>query len=203
MFIAFIGCDWKASSWVGLNFPSLVVLGSAGCCTWFCGSTENTFLFNLSCWYLYRVVFLVDCSPCHLICRCPIIFFVYFSICLMINSFVSTGRILRKPCLIDFSRPVVVALHNVAWKYCANYGLFVLSIILFNTVFYCCVTRVNFHILVCLVLVAFNICCPFSWTVLSVVDLVWLYIHNHIGPPTILVVLLSFLRFFNLSIFLS
>ena len=69
------------------------------------------------------------------------------------------GHVLRKPSLIDLRRLVVVGKNSAAWKYIVNFGFVVWAIILFTTVFDCCVTRETYHITACLLLVPFNIIC--------------------------------------------
>ena len=92
-----------------------------------------TFAFILS----YRSIVggfpLVDFSPCLLMCRCPIVVFLNFSICLLIIFSVRHVHIFRKTCLIVLSRLAIVGLKSAAWKYCASSGFDVCARTLFVT----------------------------------------------------------------------
>ena len=111
--------------------------------------------------YVSVFFFLVDFIPCNLMCRRLIVVFINFFICKLINPYVRIGNVLITPRLISTRMIVVVRIKNAARKYCAASGLVVQTIILFTTIFYCCVLRGASHIPVCLFLIHFNIYCPF------------------------------------------
>ena len=154
---------------------------------------KTTPVLHLSSRSVYGGFFLVDCIPFLLICRCPIVVYIGFSVCLFINPSVGPVRVLSKPRLIVFVRLVVVGLKSAACKYCASSGLVVWDRILFTTVFGCCVSRGTSHIPV--------FCCSRLYLLFVVgfyspsfiIGIVWWCIHNHIRNPMILVGLFSFL----------
>ena len=115
---------------------------------------------------LSGVVVLVDCSPCHFMCMCPILVLIYFYSCILINPSVRPRHVLRKPCLINLRRRVFVGIKISTWKYFENSALVVWSRILFTICFYCCVSIGTSHIPVCLFLVPLNIICPLFCTVI-------------------------------------
>ena len=80
---------------------------------------------------------LVDCSPCLLVCRCPIVMFLDFSRCLLINFSVRPGHVFNKTCLMALRILSVVGLNSDACKYCTSYGFDVCSIMLFITDYDC------------------------------------------------------------------
>ena len=67
--------------------------------------------------------------------------------------------------MIELRRFVVIGPKSAAWKDCDSSGLFIWDRILFTTIFDCFVYRGTYHIPVCLLLVPFNICCTFDFTV--------------------------------------
>ena len=89
---------------------------------------------------------LVDCSPFILMCRCPIVVFLDFSMCFLMSFYVRTGHVFREHFLISLSRLDVVGLNNYACKYWYISGLDVCARILFTTVSDCWVTRGTSHI---------------------------------------------------------
>ena len=105
-------------------FPSFVAIGST-----FVQNT--TFVLILS----YRSVSggfsLVDCSPCLLMFRCPIVVLLDFSICFSIIFSVRPCHIFRKFCLVALKRFAVVGLNSAACKYCASSGFDVFAIMSF------------------------------------------------------------------------
>ena len=134
-------------------FPSFVVIG-------FTVVQNNIFVLLLSLSSISAGFSLVDCSPCILIYRCPIVVFLHFSICLLINVSVSSGQVFRKPFFIALSTIDVVGLKRFAFRYCAISGLDVCDIMLFVTASDCCVSRGNSHFPV-IFLVPLIISCPF------------------------------------------
>ena len=129
--------------------------------------------------------------------RCPIFVLIYFSILFLTISYIRPGQVFRKTCLVDLSRVAVVGMKSDWWRYWASSGLVAWSRMLFVTTSYCCVSRGNSHIPVCLFLTNFIIPCPlFGRTFLAC--LVCLCIHHHIRLPMILVGILPFLEFLNL-----
>ena len=118
VFISFVGCDWKVSTQVGVKFSFLR-------CTSVRCSAEKSLILNLSFRYVSKRFFMVDCSPCRLIFRCPIVVLIDFSICLVINPSVRSSHVLRKLILIALISLVFLGLKSVACKYCDSYGLVV------------------------------------------------------------------------------
>ena len=137
------------------------------------------------------VFFLVDCIPFRLVCRCPIVVFIGFSRCFLIDPSMRPGHVLRKPYFIALRRLVVIGLNSAAWNYCANSGLVVCARILFTTDFYCCVIRGTPHIPVFSSLLLLTFVVQF-FGLSYLVGIVWWCIHHHIGPPKIWVGLISF-----------
>ena len=86
--------------------------------------------------------YLVDCSPCILMCRCPIVVLLHFSICLLISFSVRPGHVFRKPCLMDLMRLFVVGLNSATCKYCDISGFDVCVRMLIVTDSDCEVSRV-------------------------------------------------------------
>ena len=74
---------------------------------------------------------MVDCRPWLLMCRCTIVVFLYFLICLLISFSVSLGHIFRNPCLMALMILSVVGLKSSACSYCASSGFYVCAIMLF------------------------------------------------------------------------
>ena len=66
---------------------------------------------------------LVDCNPCLLLCRCPIVVFLDFSRCFLMSFSVRPGHVFRKSCLIALRRLAVVGMKSSACKYWASYVL--------------------------------------------------------------------------------
>ena len=128
---------------------------------------KTTLVLHFSYRSVSGVFFLVDFSPYFLMCWCTIFVFINFYRCFFINPSVRPVQVLSKPSLISLKRLVVVRMKSAAWKYCASYGFVVWSITLFNTFFYCCVSRLTSHIPDCLLLVPFIVCFPFFLTEVS------------------------------------
>ena len=70
--------------------PSLVVLG-------YTVVQNTTFIVIFSFKYVSGGVSLVDCIPCLLMCRCPIIVFPDFSRCFFISFYIRPVHVFRKP----------------------------------------------------------------------------------------------------------
>ena len=104
---------------------------------------------------------LVDFSPCLLMCRYPILMFIYFPRCFVMSVLVRPGKVFRKPCLIYLRRIDDVGMKNAAWRYCDSADLVVWISMLFTTTSDFCVSRATYHIPVWLLLMHLNISCPF------------------------------------------
>ena len=102
-------------------------------CTRLYSCAKTTFVLILSSRYVSGGFSLVDCSPCILMFRCPIVVFLDFSRCLLIIVLVRPGRVFRNPYLMALTRLSVVGMNSDACKYCARYGFDVCAIILFIT----------------------------------------------------------------------
>ena len=83
---------------------------------------------------------MVYCIPCLLMCRCPIVVFIDFSILLCINPSMRPDYILRKPSLISLRRLIVVRLKLWHRNIVIVLFLVVWYIMLFNTIFDYCVS---------------------------------------------------------------
>ena len=110
---------------------------------------------------------MADYSTCLLICRFLIFIFIDILICLLVSFYVITGQVFREPFFIAMRRLVFFGVKSDAYKYCDCSGLYVWSIMLFLTDFYCCVSRVTSHITVFLFMVPLIISCPFFWIDIS------------------------------------
>ena len=84
---------------------------------------------------VYGGLFLVDCSPCRLIFRFPIVVLINLSRCFLINIYVSPDHVLRKPNLTSLIRLAGVGINSAERKFCASSGLVVWTRILFTTIF--------------------------------------------------------------------
>ena len=135
-------------------FSSIVVIGSTIVHKYALG-------LHLSSRSVYVGLFIVDCSPTPLICRCTLEVLINFSICFFTNSSMRPDQVLSKPSFISLRKMFVGEIKSAAWKYCAGYGLVIYDRIFFTSSVYCCVSMRNFHILVDLFLLPFNICCQF------------------------------------------
>ena len=135
-------------------FSSFVVIGSTIV-------HKDALVLYLSSRSVYVCFFIVDCSPCLLTCRCTLVVLINFSICFFTNSSMRPDQVLSKPSFIYLRMIFVGDIKSSAWKYCAGYGLVIYDRIFFTSSVYCCVSMRNFHILVDLFLVPFNICCQF------------------------------------------
>ena len=146
---------------------------------------NTTFVLLLS----YRSVsggfYLVYCRPCLLMCRCLIVVLLDFSICLLISFSVRPGHLFREPFFIAMRRLVFFGMKSDAYKYCDCSGLYVWSIMLFLTDFYCCVSRVTSHITVFLFMVPLIISCPLFWTDISCLFSVMVNPSSHKTPNDI------------------
>ena len=142
------------SAYIGVNFPSFVVLGSTVL-------QKTIFVFPMSSKSVSGGFYMIGFSPCIPMFRCPIVLFIDFYICLLMSFSVRLAQVLRKPCWILLRSVSVVGLKSDAWIYCASSGLFVYSRMPFATISDFCVSRGTSHIPVCLFLVPFTICCPF------------------------------------------
>ena len=132
---------------------------------------------------------MVDCSPCRLMWRCPVVIFIHFYICFLINTSVRPGHVLSKPILVALMRIADVGLNSVTWKYCASSGLVVWDRMLFTT-FFIVLFPGNFPHSYVFVPGAFNLCFPF-FGLSFLVGLVLWCIHHHIETLTILVGMFS------------
>ena len=103
----------------------------------------------------------IDCSPCLIVWRCPIVLFFDFLRCLLMIFYLRHGQVISKPCLIALSRLDVVGIKSAAWMYCVSSGLVFWSIMLFFTASDCCISRGASTILFCFFLVPFIIYFPF------------------------------------------
>ena len=108
------------------TLPSLVILGSTVV-------QNNTFILILSSRYVSRVFSLVECSPCVLMYRCPIVVLLDFLICLLMICLVRPSHLFRNPYLIVLVRLDVVGMNSDACKYCDSVCFDVLSIMLLIT----------------------------------------------------------------------
>ena len=131
------GCNCWNFTWLGFFF-----LGSS-----VGGSTlvhKTTLVLHLSSRYVSGGLFLVYYSPCLIMCRFPIVVFIYFSILFFVNPSLRPGQVLSKPIFIYLRMLVVVELKSVTCKYCAGSSLVVWSIMLFTTIFDFFCLRGNF-----------------------------------------------------------
>ena len=146
---------------------------------------DTTFVLLLSSNSVSKSFSTVDFSPCLLIWRCPIFVFVYFSICFLVRWYVRPGQVFIKTCLITLRSLADVGMKSVALRYCASSVLVFWSIMLFATIYDCCVSGGTSHIPFFLFLVPFIIFIYFFG--ITFLDcLVWWWIHDHIRLPTIL-----------------
>ena len=135
-------------------FSSIVVIGSTIV-------HKYALVLHLSSRSVYIGFFIVHCSPSLLTCRHPLVVLINFSICFFINSSMRPGQVLSKPSFIALRMIFVGDIKSAAWEYCAGYGLVIWARMFFTSSVYCCVSMRNFHILVDLFLLPFNICCQF------------------------------------------
>ena len=110
---------------------------------------------------------MVYCSPFLLMCRCPIVVFLDFSMCLLIRFYVRPGHVFRKTCFIALRGLAVVGLKSAVYRYCDSSVLDVWAIMSFITDSDCCVSRGTSYIPVFFFLVTLMISSPFFWTVIS------------------------------------
>ena len=129
------------------------------------------FVLILSSGSVSGVFSLVDCNPCLLLFRCPIVVFIDFSRCFLISFSVRPGQVFRKPCLIALSILSVVVLKSATCKYCSSSDFEVCSRMLFTTFSEYCGPRGTSHIHVFLFLVPLIISYPLFW-----IDIAWLSI---------------------------
>ena len=110
---------------------------------------------------------LVDCNPCLLMCRCPIVVFLDLSRCFLISFSVRPGQVFRKPCLIVLRRLYVFGMKSATYKYWNSYGFEVCTRMLFTAFSDCCGPRGTSHIPVFFFLVPLIISSPFFWIYIS------------------------------------
>ena len=121
----------------------------------------TTLVFILSSRSVSGGFYLVDCNPYLLMCRCPIVVFLYLSRCFLISFSVRPGQVFMNPCLIALRRLAVVGLRSFACKYLASSGFEFFAIMLFTTFSDCCGPRGTSQIPVFLFLVPLIIYYPF------------------------------------------
>ena len=152
--------------------PSLVVLRSTG--------VNNTkFFLLLSSRSVWRGFSFVDSIPCILVCRCPIVVFLDFSICLLMSFLVRPGHVFRNPCLMSFVRISVVRLNIDVCKYRASSVFDVCTRMLFITDYGCWVSRRTSQIPFFLLLVPLIISFPLLWTYISFLYSVMVHSSSH------------------------
>ena len=128
---------------------------------------------------------MVDCNPCLLMCRCPIVVSLDFSKCFLMIVSVRPGHVFRKPYLISFRRLAVFGLKSAAYKYRANCGFEVCDRMLFTTFSGCCGPRGTSHITVLFFLVPLIISCPLSWMDIACLYSVIVHPSSHKAPNDI------------------
>ena len=104
---------------------------------------------------------LVDCIPCLLVCRCPILVLVYFLICFLMRLAMSPDQVFSKPCLVVLRRLAAVGVKIASWRYCASSSVVVWDRMLIITSYYCYVSKGTSHIPFSFFPVSFIICCTF------------------------------------------
>ena len=120
---------------------------------------KNTLVLHYSSRSVSIFFFLVDFSSCRLMCRCPIVVFIDFCRCFLVNPSVRPVHVLRKPRVIALRRLVVVGLNSAAWKYMLHLWFgFLGQNIIYHKFF---LIQGNFPHSFFLFLVPFNICCLF------------------------------------------
>ena len=158
-------------------FPSLVVIGSKVL-------QNTTFVLIFYSKSVPGGFYLVDCSSYLLMCRCPMVLFLYFPRCFLMSS-VRPVRVFRKPCLIASRRIAVVGLKSAACKYWTSSGFEVYSRMFFTTFYDCCVPRGTSHIPVFLFLVPLIIYFPLFWIEFSYLSSVMAHPSSHKIPNDI------------------
>ena len=137
-------------------FPSLVVLG-------FTVVQCTTFVVIVSSRSISGGFSLFFFNHCLLVCRCPIVGFLYLSMCFLIRFYVIPEQVFRKPCLIALIILSAVVLKIPAYKNWVCSGFEVCSIMLFTTFSDCCGPIGTYHIDVFLFLVPLIVSSPFFW----------------------------------------
>ena len=152
------------------------------------GSTvvqNSTFVLILSSRSVSEGFYLVDCNPCLLMCRCPIVVFLDFSRCFLMIFSVRPGQVLSKHFLIYLRRLAVVGLKIAACKYWYS-SSFEFFTSIFSMKFYdCCGPRGTSHIPVFLFLVLLIISSPFFSMDIFCLSSVMVHLSSHNTPNDI------------------
>ena len=128
---------------------------------------------------------MVYCTPCLLMCRCPIFLLLDFSRCFLISFSVRPGQVFRKTCLISLRRLDVVGLKIAACNYWDSSGFEVCVRMLFTKFSDCCGPRGTSHIPVFLFKAPLIISSQFFWMDIACLSSVMVHQSSHNTPNDI------------------